>query len=122
MQFKDKLKRLREAKGLTQADIAKRINTSAKTVSSWEIGHRTPQLKTVMQLADIFDVEWEKLLDDEILEFKPKGEYILSMEEQHLIKNFRELNQEGQEMVSEYVEVFVASGRYKKRDTTEMVD
>ena len=32
------IKRLREAKGLTQADLAWKIDVSSKTVSKWETG------------------------------------------------------------------------------------
>lgn len=50
------LTELRRAKQWTQADLAEKINYSDKSVSKWERGEGIPDLKVLMQLADLFGV------------------------------------------------------------------
>jgi transcriptional regulator with XRE-family HTH domain len=42
MQFGEKMKELREAKGLTQAALASSAGLSVRTLQSWEQNHRAP--------------------------------------------------------------------------------
>ncbi len=44
--------RLRKDRGLTQAELAERINYSDKAVSKWERGESTPDVLTLMNLAE----------------------------------------------------------------------
>jgi len=48
--------KLRQAFGLTQVDLAERLNYSDKTISKWERGDALPDITVLMQIADIFDV------------------------------------------------------------------
>ena len=45
------LKKLREQSGLTQLDLAKRINMTKATISNYETGFRKPNLKIAQQIA-----------------------------------------------------------------------
>lgn len=47
---------LRKNARLTQAELAEKINYSDKSVSKWERGESLPDLKVLVQLADLFDV------------------------------------------------------------------
>lgn len=49
---------------LTQATLAERINFSDKAVSKWERGESLPDLPTLIQLAELFDVTVNDLLVD----------------------------------------------------------
>ena len=49
---------------LTQAALAARINFSDKAVSKWERGESIPDLPTIVQLAEIFEVTVNDLLVD----------------------------------------------------------
>lgn len=51
-----KLKQLRQGKKLTQEDVAARVNITRSTVSNYERGRRTPHLKDLQKLADVFGV------------------------------------------------------------------
>ena len=53
---------LRKLRGLTQADLAKRIHTSAAAVSSYERGRRSPCLAVLIALAQEFGVTTDYLL------------------------------------------------------------
>ncbi len=43
MDFNNKLYRLRKQKGLSQEELANRLNVSRQTISKWEVG--VPNLK-----------------------------------------------------------------------------
>lgn len=51
-----KIKNLRKSRKMTQEDFAARIGVSRSTLSCYEIGQRTPSLKTLQEIADILGV------------------------------------------------------------------
>ena len=59
------LKTLRNEKGLTQEQLAERVNVSRRSVSRWETGSNLPDLDVLMELADYYEVELRELLDGE---------------------------------------------------------
>lgn len=56
---------LRKANGLTQQDVANRLNISNKSVSRWERGECYPDLSLIPALAEMFDVTCDELLKGE---------------------------------------------------------
>ena len=50
--------------GLTQAGLADKLNYSDKAVSKWERGESTPDIATLAQLAQLFDVTVDTLIQD----------------------------------------------------------
>ena len=55
---------LRQAKGLTQLELAEKLNYSDKAVSKWERGESTPDVTTLVQLAEQFGITVNDLLVD----------------------------------------------------------
>ena len=55
MDFGEKIKELREAKGMTQQNLADLLFVTRQTVSRWEGGSRYPDLVTAKNLADILE-------------------------------------------------------------------
>ena len=53
---------LRKANGMTQKDLAERLNVSDKTVSRWERDDGAPDLAVIPVIAEIFDVTCDELL------------------------------------------------------------
>ena len=53
---------LRAEKGISQLAIAKLCNTTVATVSRWENAVNEPDIKTLVLLADFFDVSLDELL------------------------------------------------------------
>lgn len=49
-----KIRELRQAKGMTQADLARAVKASKPTVCLWESGARRPGLDYLLALADVF--------------------------------------------------------------------
>lgn len=61
-EFKDRLKELREEKGLSQRDFAKLISFSPGAIGMWETGERAPNHETTKFLAKFFDTSADFLL------------------------------------------------------------
>lgn len=60
--FGDKLRALRTEAGMTQTDLAKRLNITKSVVSYYELKERTPSPDVLIKLADIFHVSTDYLL------------------------------------------------------------
>jgi transcriptional regulator with XRE-family HTH domain len=60
--FGKRLKQLREDNDLRQEDVGKIVNVEKSTVSQWESGKRTPDVETIMKLADYFNVSIDYIL------------------------------------------------------------
>ena len=60
--FKERLKELRVERKLSQADLAKQLNVSQRSISSWETGFRQPDFETLERIAKFFDVTADYLL------------------------------------------------------------
>jgi transcriptional regulator with XRE-family HTH domain len=63
-----RLKRLREAAGLTQAKLAEAARVPVGTLRNWEASRRTPLFDAAVRLADALGVTL-----DELAGRKPKG-------------------------------------------------
>ena len=53
---------LRKANGMTQKELAERLNVSDKTVSRWERDDGAPELSLIPVIAEIFGVTCDELL------------------------------------------------------------
>ena len=67
MAFADKLKKLREEHGLSQAALAKRIYVSRSAVAKWENGLGLPDDGNLQALCGYFNVKEEWLMEREDL-------------------------------------------------------
>jgi len=63
----DNLKCSRTASNFTQAEVAKRLNVSRKTISGWENGHSCPDVTSLINLSDLYGVPVDKLIRDDRL-------------------------------------------------------
>ena len=60
-----RLRELRIKSGLTQNEIATRLNVSGQTILNWENGIYEPKINQLIQLADLFNVTVDYLLERE---------------------------------------------------------
>lgn len=60
--FGKKLKKLRTEAGLTQAELAKKMNITKAVVSYYELQERIPSPEVLIKLANIFHVSSDYLL------------------------------------------------------------
>lgn len=59
------LKLLRNEKGLTQEQLAEKIGVSHRTVSRWETGNNLPDISTLIQLSELYEVDIREIIDGE---------------------------------------------------------
>jgi transcriptional regulator with XRE-family HTH domain len=62
MEFNNRLYQLRKQKGLSQEELASRLNVSRQTVSKWEVGDSTPDMEKLMAMSELFDVSLDQLV------------------------------------------------------------
>lgn len=66
MIFADKLIDLRKKNGMSQEELAEKMNVSRQSVSKWEGAQSVPDLNRILALSRIFSVTTDYLLNDEI--------------------------------------------------------
>ncbi len=94
MKFNERLRHLRKERGLRQSDIAEKLNIKSNTYNGYETGNRTPSLDTIKDIAMVFNVDYNSLLDTEKDTNALVSEYIdlinlLQIEEIEIIKDFK---------------------------------
>ena len=66
MMFYEKLRQCREQLGLSQEDIAERLQITRQAVSKWERGINEPDIETIIRLSDIYGVTIDHLLREDL--------------------------------------------------------
>ena len=61
-EFGEKLKVIRKNNGLTQKELARKIQVVNTTISKWEDGSMNPSLFTVAQFCEAFDLSLDDLV------------------------------------------------------------
>ena len=90
--FGENLKTLRKNKGITQEELAVRLNVVRQTISKWEKGQSVPDAEMLVKLAEFFEVPVSQLLG---LRIEPEAqpdalaEQLSRINEQLVIKNHR---------------------------------
>ena len=64
MEFNNKLYELRKQKGLSQEELANRLNVSRQTISKWEVGESTPDMEKLAAISELFDISLDELVLD----------------------------------------------------------
>ncbi len=64
MEFHNKMYTLRKQKGLSQEELANRLNVSRQTVSKWEVGDSTPDMEKLIAISDLFEISLDELVMD----------------------------------------------------------
>ena len=59
------IQKLRQEKGMTQLELAERLNYSDKTISKWERGESLPDVVVLKNVADLFEVTLDYLVEEE---------------------------------------------------------
>ena len=62
MQLGDRIKKLREDKGLTQADVCLALNIAQSTLANYETNFRSPKMDVLIAIANYYGVSVDYLL------------------------------------------------------------
>ena len=87
VEFGEKVKHLREEKGMTQQTMAEKLYVTRQAVSRWECGARYPDLLTAKKIAKILDVSLDELLSGEELKEKIEKEPVLAQPVENILQS-----------------------------------
>ncbi|MDE6104887.1 MAG: helix-turn-helix domain-containing protein [Clostridia bacterium] len=60
--FQERLRELRKLKNLSQKQLAEILKTNNSSICDWECGRSQPDLQTLAEIAEYFDVSADYLL------------------------------------------------------------
>ena len=66
MSLEEKLVTLRKQNGLTQMELAEKLNVSRQAISRWEVGTAVPSVDNLKILEELYGVQVDFLLSDNI--------------------------------------------------------
>lgn len=105
----ERLRLLREKKGLTQVALAKKLNIPNQNVSNYERDFRQPDYETLKKLADLYEVTTDYLLghsNRQTSSNKPTLDDLDMKENENLFFFNRDgMSDEDVEKVKEYIEL-----------------
>ena len=90
----NRLRELREQKGLSQGDVAKLIKVTRTAYAAYETGQNKPTRK-LQELSDLFGVSADYILGND----KAETEIKYSADEQRLIEVYRKLDDRGKKNI-----------------------
>ena len=85
----DKIYNLRNTTGLSQEQLAEKLNVSRQSISKWESGNTIPSMDKIVELSKIFGISTDYLLIDEIEELP--SEIVANLDSE---KNIKEISLE----------------------------
>lgn len=65
MNLSDKILKLRKQNGLSQEELAEKLNVSRQAISRWKLGSAQPDVSNILQLSKLFKVTTDYLLQDD---------------------------------------------------------
>ena len=75
MTFAEKLKSIRKQAGMSQEQLAEKLNVSRQAVTKWETDAGVPDIENIMAISALFDISIDELLSNEKGEKMP-AEYL----------------------------------------------
>ena len=107
--FGQRLKELRQNRGWSQGQLAKKIGGDLQRVSKYEQGVNRPPSEMMIKLADIFEVSLDYLMLGKQSGFinKVKNDYLIKQ-----INHLEELPEKDQEIVALFLESFIKSRKF----------
>ncbi len=66
MEIGNKIQELRKKNNLSQEELAEKLGVARQTISKWELGETSPDLKQSKELSKVFNVSLDELVDNEL--------------------------------------------------------
>lgn len=109
MTIAEKIKKMRTEKGMSQADLAKKIGVNTRMISLYESGKSNPSMETARKIADLFGVTTDYLFHE-----GPVNYGSMEIKDKSLIPVFEEIDQMN-EKEKEAIKVFVEAVSFKRK-------
>ena len=68
MEIGNKIQELRKKNSMSQEELAEKIGVARQTISKWELGETSPDLKQAKELSKIFKISLDELTNNDIKE------------------------------------------------------
>lgn len=114
MNIGDKIRSIREIRGLTQAELAERLGVSSKTVSSWEVNRTEPKMGMIEKVCVTLNCRKTDIIvesfcksDHEERQCRRVAEYM---------EKFAALSDANKEAIETMTEVMLRNQEKKKED------
>ena len=108
--FPDILKKTRESKGLSQADLATKAGMQPSAISHFESGRRAPSFDNLKKIADALAVTIDYLLGREAVPASA------GPTAQKLFRNFEQMSAEDQDDLAKFAAMLAEKNRRKQED------
>ena len=113
--FADRLKAIRESRGLTQDALADRVGTSKQVISRYENGGRVPKITMAQKLADALNVSLKELSGED--EESQRESTVPKTEEARRISaGVDRMPPELRRLVLQFVETSLATSAYFEKE------
>ena len=66
MKIGERILELRKSMNITQEELAEKVGVTRQTISNWELGESSPDLKQAKELSKIFKISLDELVDNNI--------------------------------------------------------
>lgn len=112
MSMGSRISDLRKHNGLTRKKLAEKLNMPETTLRNYELGTREPGHAFLIQIAILFDVTSDYLLelsDNEHSMARLTPSCSLSADEEELISNYRSIDEDGQSHIREIVRMLACN-------------
>lgn len=105
--FSERIKALRDQSGMTQQEVADKLNVTKQTISQYERGLRRPDIESLEAIADLYNVSADYLLGKTDITMQALTEEELKILRSKIIAKYYKylcaLNDDGLKKVEEYI-------------------
>ena len=114
MSIHDKIKRLRQERDWTQAELGERVNIHQKQISSYERGVNIPSTEILIKLAEVFDVTLDYLAFDKSRASSSSGGG--NIQDRELLRRFEAVDalpEKERSLAKEMLDLLVLKSRFQ---------
>jgi len=104
----ERLRQLREAKGLNQQGLAQKLSMSQSSISYYETSERKPDLDALIQLSDFYDVSIDYLVGRSNVK-RTNIQDEQNSDDINFFHNYMKLSENQKEHVSTFVQGLLAN-------------
>jgi transcriptional regulator with XRE-family HTH domain len=114
--FGQRIVNCRSKKKILQRELAEKMGMLPTTLSRYEHDIREPDVATIVKIANALEITADELLGIDT----SNSPLVQNSDEMMLLRDYRSLNKEGQEIVLDYIDTLARSGKYIKNSAAGM--
>ena len=110
--FAERLRLLRQQKGLSQTDLARKLDVQPNHIGRYERGESRPTAKSLKALAEVLEVSADYLFDGD-----EEGAAVADLKDRELLQLFTEIEnfpQEDKDAIKNVIDAFIARQRVRQ--------